>query len=94
VKKTHKMATSSIANGHTESRVKRGKCIVKGCKDEELLDCIRCNRHDICFNHMAGSGFTRVFCKDCIDIVAHEEYLVKMSIEKDNGTKRKSKYDE
>ncbi len=78
-----------VAQGICFSRVKIGKCVVTNCPNEELLDCIKCMRHDICFNHMGGHGFTRIWCKDCIKIVAAEEYL-KL---KELGMEQKSEYD-
>ena len=48
------------------SRIKIGKCIIRGCFDNELLDCIKCHRHDLCHKHMGGQGFTRVYCPQCL----------------------------
>ena len=79
-------ADNSIIKGTSHSRIKIGKCIVKDCPDNELLNCIRCKRHDICFNHMGGNSFTRVYCKNCIKIVIAEEYIQ----QKELGIQQKS----
>jgi len=60
-------------SGFVTSRIEKGKCYVSGCKDTNLLDCIRCKRHDLCFNHMGGKGFTRIFCEDCIKAMVAKE---------------------
>lgn len=52
-----------------QSRVKHGRCYINNCGDQHLLDCISCKRHDLCFSHMGGSGFTRVYCPNCLKVM-------------------------
>ena len=75
-------------SGLAQDRCKLGKCVVNGCKDTKLLDCIRCGRHDLCFEHMGGLGFTRIYCKDCIKIVSAQQYLANNA----SGVKQPSEY--
>ena len=66
-KEKEKLSPESLTiNGSSSNREKDGKCSVYGCSISKVLDCILCGRYDLCFAHMGGYGFTRVFCPECL----------------------------
>lgn len=48
---TKKLKKESLT-GYVYNREKVGSCSAPSCKSTKVLDCRKCGRHDLCFEHM------------------------------------------